>query len=77
MGNISGVGTACPSEAPELIPVFYGVDIARSFIFCVVFCGPLFVILSTVWSVFRSAVCIYSFEFKCWCLTPLTAIFQL
>jgi len=36
-GGTSGAGTAYPSEAPELIPVFSGVHVNRSLVFCVCF----------------------------------------
>jgi hypothetical protein len=45
-GNNSGAGTAYPSRTPEIIPGFCGVRVARSLVFCVVFCRSLFVLLS-------------------------------
>ena len=42
-GNTTGVtrgtGIAKPSEAPEFTPVFSGVRVALSLVFCVMFCG--------------------------------------
>ena len=40
-----GGGTAFPSGAPEFTPVFRGVRVARSLVFCVVFFRLLFVLL--------------------------------
>ena len=48
MGVTSGTGTVNPPGAPELIPDFNGVRVARSLVFCVVFCRSLFVLLSFV-----------------------------
>ena len=45
-GVTSGARTAYPSEAPEFTPGFSGVRVARSLVFCVVFCRSLFVLLS-------------------------------
>ena len=36
--NNSGAGTAYPSGEPEFIPVFSGVCVTRSLVFCVMFC---------------------------------------
>jgi hypothetical protein len=44
MGATSGTGTALPTGAPELTPVFSGVRVARSLVFCIVFCRSLFVL---------------------------------
>jgi hypothetical protein len=40
--TILGAGTAYPSGAPEFISCFRGVRVARSLVFCVVFCSSLF-----------------------------------
>ena len=45
-GNNSEAGTAYPSGTLESIPDFCGVPVARSLVFCVVFCRSLFVLLS-------------------------------
>jgi len=46
-----GEGTAYPSGAPEFTIGFSGDRVARSLVFCVVFCRPLFFILSSfLWS---------------------------
>ena len=37
-GVICGAGTANSSGAPEFIPCLSGVRVARSFVFCVMFC---------------------------------------
>ena len=37
-GATSEAGTAYPSGAPEFIPVFSDARVARSLVFCVVFC---------------------------------------
>ena len=44
MGVISGTGTAYSSVTHEFIHVFSGVRVARSFVFCVVFCRSLFIL---------------------------------
>ena len=41
-----------PSGAPALTPGFSGVHVTRSFVFCVVFCRSLFVLLAIVFSDF-------------------------
>jgi hypothetical protein len=41
-----GAGTAIPSGAHEFTPGFSEVRVARSFVFCVMFCRSLFVFLS-------------------------------
>ena len=38
----SGTSTSYPSGAPEFTPVSSEVHVARSLVFCVVFCGSLF-----------------------------------
>jgi hypothetical protein len=38
-----GAGTANPSGAPEFTPVFSGVRVARSLLFCIMFCRSLFI----------------------------------
>ena len=40
-----GAGTTYPSGAHELSPVFNGVHVARTLVFCVMFCRSLFVLL--------------------------------
>ena len=55
-GTISGAGTAYTSGAPGFTPSFCGVRVARSLVFCVVFCRSLFVFFflrAIVLSVFR------------------------
>ena len=42
---INGVETAYYSDEPYSNPVFIGVPVAQSVDLCVVFCGPLFVLL--------------------------------
>ena len=44
-GVTCGAGTAYPSRAPEFTPSFE-VHVARSLVFCVMFCRSLFVLLS-------------------------------
>ena len=46
MGVTRGAGTAFHSGAPEFIPSFSGVRVARSLIFYLVVCRSLFVLLS-------------------------------
>jgi cadmium resistance protein CadD (predicted permease) len=46
MDSTRGAGTLYPSGAHEFVPVFRGVRVARSFVFCVVFCRSLFVLFS-------------------------------
>ena len=43
-GATSEAETAYHSEAPEFIPVFWGVRVARCLIFCVMYWGSLFVL---------------------------------
>jgi hypothetical protein len=50
MGISSGAGTANPSKEPENTPS--GVRVARSLVFCAVFCRSLFVLLAIALSVF-------------------------
>ena len=45
-GATCGAGTSFPSEAPQFTPVFSGVYVARSKVFCVMFCRLFFVLLS-------------------------------
>jgi hypothetical protein len=52
MGVTSGAGTAYPSGAPEITPSSNWVRVARSLVFCVVFCR-LFFLLAIVLSVLR------------------------
>jgi len=44
MGPTSGAGTAYPSGSLGITPGFYGVRVAQSLDFCVVFCRSLFVL---------------------------------
>jgi hypothetical protein len=44
-GATSGAETTEPSETSEFTPGFLKVQVAQSFVFCVVFCGSLFVLL--------------------------------
>jgi hypothetical protein len=54
--------TAYPSEVPVLKPVFSGICVAQSLVFCVVFCRSLFVLLSFffAWSLY----CMSFFELQ-------------
>ena len=52
-GAICGTGTAYPSWAPDFIPVFSGVGIARSLVFYVMSCRSLFVLLAIALSVLQ------------------------
>ena len=61
MGATCREGTAYPST------VFCGVCVARSVVFCVVFCRSLFVLF------LLTIVCLFVW----WCLMPLLTIFQL
>ena len=45
-GGTCWAGTAYPSRRPEFAPVFTGVRVARSVVFCVMLCRSLFVLLS-------------------------------
>ena len=45
-GATCGAGTSFPSGAPEFTPVFSGVYVAGSKVFCVMFCRLFFVLLS-------------------------------
>ena len=45
-GSTRGAGTMYPSGAHEFFPVFRRVRVARSFVFCVVFCRSMFVLFS-------------------------------
>ena len=54
------VGTANPPGAPEFTAVFNGVRVARSLIFCVMFCRLLFVLL---FFFFCSLCCLSFFRF--------------
>ena len=44
MGATSGAGTIYPSGEHEFAPAFSEVRVARSLVFCVVFCRLLFVV---------------------------------
>ena len=46
MGVTRGAGTAYLSGVPEFTPGFSGLRVTRSLLFCVMFCGSLFVFLS-------------------------------
>jgi len=46
MDTTCGAGTAYPSGALEFIPGFSGIRVARSLVFCEMFCRSLFVLLS-------------------------------
>ena len=59
MGAICRAGTAYPSWAPDFTPVFSGVHIARSLVFCEIFCRTLFVLLSFF---FRPLCCLSLFN---------------
>ena len=74
------------SEHLSSPPIFSGVRVARSLVFCVEFCIPLFVLLSLfIWSLcclfFDLQTSDHTFGwliwFDFWCVTPLSAIFQL
>jgi hypothetical protein len=53
-----GVGTVYPSGAPELIPGFSEVRVARSLVFCAMFCKSLFLHLSFSLDLsFRRLIC--------------------
>jgi len=56
-GATSGAGTAHPSGAPEFTPVFSGVCVVRSLIFCVVFCRSSLFGLLFFLSFFHCVVC--------------------
>ena len=56
--------TAHSSGAPEFTPWFLcGVRVAQSLIFCVIFCGSLFVHLSSLFFFIYSLYCISFFDF--------------
>jgi len=59
-GATCGSGTAYPSEAPEFTPSFSGLRVARSLVFCVVFCRSLFALLSF----FFWSLCCLSFNLQ-------------
>ena len=64
-GATSRARTTPPSGTPEFIPVFIGVRVTRSLVFCVVFCRSLFVL-------FLCPLCCLSFcLFPVWCLQTL------
>ena len=50
-GVTSEAGTAYPSGASEFTPVFFGVCVAHSLVFRVVFCRSLFVFLPFLYNV--------------------------
>ena len=52
---ICGAGTVYPSGAPGFTPGFSGVRVAQSLVFCVMFCGLVFV----------------PFLWACYCLSSL------
>ena len=56
-----GAGAADPGVAPELIPLFSGVCVARYLFSCVVLCRSLLVLLAIVLSVLRFTYFYYSF----------------
>jgi len=59
-GATTGAGTVYPCGAPEFTYGFQWVRVARSLVFCVVFCGSLFVFLSLyVW-----LLCCLSFDLR-------------
>ena len=45
MGVTGGEETAYPFGAPEFTSILSGVHVSRSFVFCVMFCRSLFVLL--------------------------------
>jgi hypothetical protein len=63
----SGAEHAYPAGAHEFIPLVSGVHVVRSFVFCVVFCRSLFVILS----LFFWSLCCLSFFYLRLPITPL------
>ena len=69
MGAICRAGTAYPSWAPDFTPVFNGVHIARSLVFCEIFCRTLFVLLSFF---FRPLCCLSLFNSQ-FLITPLVS----
>ena len=46
MGATSGAGTVYPSGEHEFAPPFREVPVARSLVFCAVFCRLMFILLS-------------------------------
>ena len=60
-----GAGTA---NSSGVLPVFTGVRVARSLVFCVMFCGSLFVVLSF----FLWPLCCLSFDLQL-LITPLVS----
>jgi len=44
MGATSGAGTAYLSGAPEFTPVFSGIHVSQSLVFCVLFCRSLLIV---------------------------------
>jgi hypothetical protein len=66
-GATFGAGTAYPSGVPEFIPCFCGVRVARSLVFCVMFCRSLFVLLTFF---FWPLYCMSFFDLQ-YLITPL------
>ena len=60
-GATGGVGTAYPPGALAFIPGFGGVRVARSLIFCIMFCRWLFVLLSFF---FWPLCCLFFFNLR-------------
>ena len=72
-GSTSGAGTPCPSGAPEFTPVFSGFRVAQFFVFCVMFCRLLFVLLSFFWFIVLSSS-IYRLWLPLWYLQLQTLL---
>jgi len=73
-GATSGAGIAYPSGAHEFIPVFSGVRVTRSLLFCVIFCRSLFVPCPLSWVVCPS---IYGFWLPLWHLQTFLIFFPI
>jgi hypothetical protein len=71
----SGTETSYPSGAPEFTPVSSEVHVARSLVFCVVFCGSLFelFLLAIVLSVLRFT----DYDYLFWYLQTRFTLFVL
>ena len=67
-GVTHGTGTAYPSGALSSTPDFNGVRVARSLVFCVMFCRSLYVLLSF----FFWPLCCLSFDLRI-LITPLVS----
>jgi hypothetical protein len=66
---INGAGTTYPSGAPEFTPVFFSrIRVARSLVFCVVFCRSLFILF---WGQCVVRPSSYSFWLPLWYLQTL------